>query len=91
MDALSPARACDPWAVHSAKSFVKNQAGDIDLNRTQQEILDILQKTDEISMDNLAQRLKIKLSDLEREVVALRHMEKVRGGLRNGTKIIRLW
>ena len=91
MDALSPVRACDPWAVHSAKSFVKNQAGDLELNPTQQEILDILKEAGEISLDNLAQWLKIKLVDLEREVVALRHMEKVRGGLRNGTKIIRLW
>jgi hypothetical protein len=42
-------------------------------------------------MDNLAQRLKIKLSDLEREIAALRHMEKVRGALKNGKKIICLW
>ena len=24
MDVLSPVRACDPWAVHSAKSFEKH-------------------------------------------------------------------
>ncbi len=29
--------------------------------------------------------------DLEREIACLRHMEKVRGELREGKKFIRLW
>jgi len=91
MDALSPTRICDPWAVHSAKLFTEHNVGSFELTKTQQEILDILKDTEGVPLDNLAQRLKIKLSDLEREVAALRHMEKVRGGLRSGTKIICLW
>jgi hypothetical protein len=91
MDALSPTRACDPWAVHSAKSFAEHKAGIVALTKTQQKILDILKETGGVPMDNLAQRLKIKLSDLEREIAALRHMEKVRGALKNGKKIICLW
>jgi hypothetical protein len=91
LDALSPLRTCDPWAVHSAKSFVKSQAGNLELNRTQQEILDILKGTDGVSLDTLVRRLKIKRADIERELAALRHMEMVRGGLRNGVNIIRLW
>jgi hypothetical protein len=35
--------------------------------------------------------LQIKPSDLERELASLRHMEKVRGELRDGKKIVRLW
>ena len=91
MDALFPARACDPWAVHSAKSFVNSQAGAPEVNRIQQEILDILKQSDGISLDSLVQRLKIKRADLEREIAALRHMEMVRGGLSNGKLIIHLW
>ncbi len=30
-------------------------------------------------------------TDLEREIATLRHMEKVRGELRQGKRIIRLW
>ena len=90
MDALSPVRTCDPWAVHSAKSFAENKAGSVALTRTQQKILDILKQSGGLPLDDLAQRLKIKLSDLEREISALRHMEKVKGALKNGNKIIHL-
>lgn len=31
------------------------------------------------------------LSGLEREIATLRHMEKVRGELRKGKKMVRLW
>jgi hypothetical protein len=91
MDALSPVRGCDPWAVHIAKSFVKDHADNLELNRTQQAILDILKGTDGVAPDLLAQRLNLKRSDLEREIAALRHMEKIKAGLRNGTIIICLW
>jgi hypothetical protein len=91
MDALSPPRACDPWAVHSVKSFTEHQGGSSKLTLTQQRILDILKQTGGVPLDNLARRLKIKPSDLEREIAALRHMEKVRGALKNGQKIICLW
>ncbi|UCF93260.1 MAG: hypothetical protein JSW39_03615 [Desulfobacterales bacterium] len=91
MDALSPARACDPWAVHSAKSFERQKAGPVELNATQQKILDILKDTGGIPPGALVERLQIKPADLEREIAALRHMEKVRGELRQGQKFIRLW
>jgi len=91
MDALSPARTCDPWAVHSAKSFAEHKVGSFELTKTQPEILDILKQTGETALDILAQQLRIKRSDLEREVATLRHMEKVSGALKNGKKLIRLW
>ena len=91
MDALSPARTCDPWAVHSAKSFAEQNAGGLELTGTQQQILEILKQTGGVPLDNLARWLKMNLPELEREVAALRHMEKVRGALRNGAKIIRIW
>ena len=86
MDALSPARTCDPWAVHSAKSFAEHTVGSVELTKTQQEILDILKETVEAPLNNLAQQLRIKRSDLEREVATLRHMEKVSGALKNGRR-----
>jgi hypothetical protein len=88
MDALSPARACDPWAVHTAKSFAKDQG---DLTLTQKKILDVLRETGGVEPAILAERLQMRPSDLERETAALRHMEKVRGELRQGKKVIRLW
>jgi len=91
MDALSPTRTCDPWAVHSAKSFMKEDGKSPQLNMTQDKILKILEETGGVEPKILFERLQIKPSDLEREIAALRHMEKIRGELREGKKIIRLW
>ena len=85
MDALSPARPCDPWAVYTAKSFSDK------VNKIQAKILKILEETGGAEPDVLSQMLHIRLSDLEREVAALRHMEKVRAKMKNGRKVISLW
>ena len=37
------------------------------------------------------ERLNISPMDLEREIAALRHMEKVRGELREGKKYLKVW
>ena len=91
MDTLSPARACDPWAVHSAKSLMRQSTKDPGVNPTQSKILEILKESGGIEAKILVERLQIKPSDLERELASLRHMEKVRGELRDGKKIVRLW
>jgi hypothetical protein len=91
MDTLSPAKTCDPWAVHSAKSFGKNLGGKFELTELQRKILEILKETGGAPPGHLIERLNISPMDLEREIAALRHMEKVRGELRSGKKYIRLW
>ena len=90
MDLLSPLRVCDPWAVYSAMTFVKGAAADLKLTPVQQKIVDILQNEGPQEPENLCERLKIKETDLERDIAALRHMEKIRGELRGGKKLIRL-
>jgi predicted HTH transcriptional regulator len=91
MDALSPARTCDPWAVHSAKSLSKAVGGDFEINEIQSKILRILKETGGVEPRILSERLQLRPSDLEREIAALRHMEKIRGELREGKKVLRLW
>ena len=91
MDTLSPPKTCDPWAVHSAKSFSKGTFYDAHVTETQSNILKILKETGGVEPGIIIERLQIKPSDLEREIAALRHMEKVRGELREGKKILRLW
>lgn len=91
MDALSPPRACDPWAVHTAKSFSKQGRTAVEVNETQEKILRILEETGGAPPEEIAKRIKIKPSALERELAALRHMEKIRGKLENGKKIIIPW
>jgi hypothetical protein len=91
MDALSPARTCDPWAVHSARSLAKSKGGALQLNETQKKILMILKETGGAEPATITDKLEIKPADLEREAAALRHMEKIRGELRNGKKFLILW
>ena len=57
----------------------------------QKKILRILEESGGIEPRLLVDRLQIKPSDLEREIAALRHMEKIRGELRDGKKIVCLW
>ena len=91
MDLLSPAKACDPWAVYSAKTFLKNDSSGLGLTRVQQRLLEILQEEGPQERTDLCERLQLKEADLERELATLRHMEKIRGELRGGKRLICLW
>jgi len=91
MDILSPAKACDPWAVHSAKSFSKEGGSNVAVTETQLKILKVLKETGGAEPEVILERLQMKPSDLEREFATLRHMEKVRAELREGRKILCLW
>jgi hypothetical protein len=91
IDALSPAKACDPWAVYSAKSFSNEDGSNVKISETQLKILQILEETGGTEPGVIQERLQLKASELEREIATLRHMERVRGELREGKKIICLW
>ncbi len=91
IDTLSPAKACDPWAVHSAKSFLEKDGSKIELTPVQLKILKILEETGGAEPGVLLEKLQLKSADLQREVATLRHMEKVKGALREGKKILCLW
>jgi DNA-binding MarR family transcriptional regulator len=89
MDALSPTRTCDPWAVHSAKTL-EQHSGSL-LTELQKRILDILRQTGGITPGDLAAKLGIPFAELEREFASLRHMEKARAQMKDGSKILVLW
>ncbi len=93
MDVLSPPKACDPWAVYSAKSFAQHSGGKVALTEIQTEILKILEETGGIEPPELFARFEGRLtpSQLEREVAALRHMERLRAEKREGKVFIRPW
>ena len=79
MDLLSPPRICDPWAVHSAMTFLKKGNGNLKLTPVQRNIVDLLQEEGPQEPAILCKRLQINKADIERDIAALRHMEKVRG------------
>ena len=91
IDALSPAKACDPWAVYSAKSFSKGSGTGTNITETQSKILQILKETGGAEPKIISEQLQISPSDLEREIATLRHMEKLKAELREGKKTLCLW
>ena len=91
MDALSPTRTCDPWAVYTAKSEVQRGGTGATLTATQEKILRILEETGGIEPGGLMERIGLPPADFEREIAALRHMEKLRAEMRDGVKVICLW
>lgn len=93
MDALSPTKSCDPWAVHSAKKLEEYSGGEVILTPVQTEILRILQENGGMERPALLDRLGGKLTEteLDRELAALRHMEKIRGEKRGDKIYVMLW
>jgi hypothetical protein len=91
MDVLSPVKTCDPWAVHSAKSFAAQTGKGNELTGNQQKILKFLSETKGAELSVISVNLGIAVADLERDIAALRHMEKIRAQLRDGKKVICLW
>jgi len=93
MDALSPVKACDPWAVYSAKSFEQHQQRASELTPLQNEILRILDESGPLEIQALKKRLdsEVDENELKRQFAVLRHLEKVRGEKRGDKVYLRLW
>ncbi len=72
MDALSPARACDPWAVYTARRLTEQV-----LNPAQEAILALIDKQGWARAEELRQATGLEQAALERELAALRHRELV--------------
>ncbi len=73
MDALSPAKSCDPWATYTA-----SRLPDQELNPRQEKIMALIAEKGRVPWGELAGATGLERADLEREIAALRHMELVR-------------
>lgn len=90
MDALSPAHDCDPWAVYLAKATAGKEGEKIQLTKTQVGILELVRESGGIEMADLQQRLEMKGTDLEKEIVTLRHMELLKSEPVAGKTVLKL-
>ena len=77
IETLSPVQACDPWAVHLAKSD-KMRSG-VHLTPLQQKIYDLVKKRAAIPFPEAAKLLGLTEEELRREFATLRHLELLRG------------
>lgn len=91
MQALSPSVGCDPWAVQSAKNLSRMETSEPHLSETQTKILQVIKETGGLTPPQLAEKLELRLPELEREIATLRHMEKIRGRMEAGKPKIILW
>jgi predicted transcriptional regulator len=73
IDAISPAKTCDPWATYTA-SRLDNQ----DLTPHQETILTSIDQRGDASPEELMAATGLDEKDLMREIAALRHMELVK-------------
>jgi hypothetical protein len=87
MDALSPAKACDPWAVYTA-----TRLGHQELTPAQESILKLVGEKGAVTPDQLLNSLGLDKKSLERELATLRHLELTRGAKGpDGQILIRLF
>jgi hypothetical protein len=90
LDAVSPVKACDPWAVHSAKRL--EQTGAVDqFTDLQKKILTFLKESGPARPEVVCRKLNIPPKEFEREFASLRHMEKARGEKVGDQIVVRLW
>jgi predicted DNA-binding protein len=89
MDILSPPKACDPWAVHSAKTFLKGKDKLSTLTPLQMKIVDYIRGKEEATIEKMVEDLNLAEEVLRREFAVLRHMEILKA-TKKGDKIFYL-
>lgn len=92
IDASMETKACDPWAVRSAKS-TERMMGEATVNPLQARILEILEESGGMEKPELMAKLGegITERELQTQFALLRHMEKVRAEKRGDRVFMRLW
>jgi hypothetical protein len=93
IDAIFKVKACDPWAVHSAKMYEKHAGGEIKFTNVQERILRLLKDNGSMRPSSLLDKLggNLQLEDLEIEFASLRHMQKGRAYKKDQKVYWRLW
>jgi len=86
MDILSLPKACDPWAVHSAQTFLKGKDKLSTLTPLQLKIVDYIRGRGEATIEEMIENLKLTEKEIRREFAVLRHMEIVKA-TKKGDKI----
>ncbi len=81
IDAISPAKTCDPWATYTA-----SRLGSQELTPPQEAIVACIDQRGEASPEELMAAAGIDEKTLMREIAALRHMELVKAAPRPGGK-----
>jgi hypothetical protein len=87
MDIRSPSKACDPWAVHSAKTFLKGKDKRSALTPQQLKLVHYIEAKKEATVEEILEGLDLPENEFRREFAVLRHME-ILGATRKDGKIL---
>ena len=78
MEILSPPKACDPWAVRSAQTFLKGKDKVSTLTQLQLRMVNYIKAKGEATAQEMMGDLHLTEEELRREFAVLRHMEILR-------------
>jgi hypothetical protein len=78
MDAMSPTKACDPWAVKLAKG-AKESGGVGELKGLEKALYDLVTQRGRVPREEVSSLLGARSREVERAFSVLRHMELLRG------------
>jgi hypothetical protein len=80
MSVLSPAKACDPWAVKMAKGSMTSSAdGAASLRGLEKRVFDLVCAEGKVRKADLPHVLEVTSEEVDRALAVLRHMELLRG------------
>ena len=81
MDAMSPAKACDPWAVYTATRSRESGGlkGEEGLSPLQKEIYEFIKSRGKVTPAEVLEKFNINQKEMETQFATLRHCELVRG------------
>jgi hypothetical protein len=84
MDILSPPKACDPWAVHSAQTFLNGKDKLSTLTLVQHKIVKYIKEKREATSEEILRDMVLSEEEWRREFAVLRHMEVLGATKREG-------
>jgi recombinational DNA repair protein (RecF pathway) len=86
IDIRMPAKACDPWAVHSATRFRQSAGlkGTEGLTELQKAIYELVKNKGKVTREEVRERFSLTEPEMQRQLAILRHCELVKGHKEDG-------
>jgi hypothetical protein len=81
MEESHPVKACNPWAVHSAKKLQKTDGTKAEENLTdkQKAIYTFITSKGKVTMKELCNEFDVSRTEIENQLAILRHLELIKG------------
>jgi late competence protein required for DNA uptake (superfamily II DNA/RNA helicase) len=81
IESRMPAKACDPWAVHSATRFRESSGlkGTEGLTDLQKGIYELVKDKGKVTKEEVIENLNVSEQEMQIQLATLRHCELVKG------------